>query len=171
MKSQFQDYTSTNRTALPSQPHDLVEPDVSGQYQSADQIPLPGHSSASGYYPSSTESTWPPYNAPAFQHHTLIPGTNHVRLLLVDPLKDYSNYWEPPQCQIYTIDLESTPKYLALSYTWGDATPCYPIYLNGGTYKVRENLYHFLCHFRSDSVNQPGTYIWIGRQKRYQMIS
>jgi hypothetical protein len=38
--------------------------------------------------------------------------------------------------------------YTALSYTWGDPQPTYPVLLDGTEFKVRRNLHEALLHFR-----------------------
>ena len=55
----------------------------------------------------------------------------------------------PPRCSIYAFNLASAPKYIALSYTWSPPNPSHRIMVDNKTFEVRENLYNFLCSFRS----------------------
>jgi hypothetical protein len=46
-----------------------------------------------------------------------------------------------------TFDLDSTPIYKALSYTWGSPSPLRPIVLNDNHFEIRHNLFLFLLKF------------------------
>jgi hypothetical protein len=51
-------------------------------------------------------------------------------------------------CCLYQVPLDSNPKYLAVSYVWGDDSARLPIRLNGQTFWVTENLHAALITFR-----------------------
>jgi hypothetical protein len=86
-----------------------------------------------------------------------------IRLLRINPKAESDTFWDPPRCELLTVDLETAPDYVALSYTWGDLQgDKQAVYINGETCEATENLYSFLCYFRVDSENQNGhTYLWI----------
>ncbi|KAI1119384.1 HET-domain-containing protein [Nemania sp. NC0429] len=68
----------------------------------------------------------------------------------------------PPRCSIHAFDLASAPKYIALSYTWGPPDPSHQIYVDEKTFRVRKNLYNFLCSFQTGSaVKTDITYVYI----------
>ncbi|KAF1846021.1 HET-domain-containing protein [Cucurbitaria berberidis CBS 394.84] len=97
----------------------------------------------------------------AFVHQPLIAQIRRIRLLKIIAPISPSEFWGPLSCEIKTVNMESAPPYFALSYTWGDlGDPTYIIHINGGAYRVKKNLYHFLCYFRGDS-RYHGTYLWI----------
>jgi hypothetical protein len=50
------------------------------------------------------------------------------------------------------FDLASAPQYIALSYTWGPASPSYRIFVNDQPFEVRDNLYNFLLTFQTRSA-------------------
>jgi hypothetical protein len=62
-------------------------------------------------------------------------------------------------CSIETFNLSSAPKYVALSYTWGNALELEQIYINNKTFEVRKNLFNFLHSFRSKKANT--RYLWV----------
>ena len=67
-----------------------------------------------------------------------------------------------PRCTIQAFDLASAPKYIALSYTWGPPDPSYRILIDNQTFKVRENLYNFLCTFQTGSaIRTDVTYMYV----------
>jgi len=87
-----------------------------------------------------------------FQHTRLSDPSHHFRIVAVEP----RNYEGLIQCKISTLSLEACPNsYHALSYLWGAETPTYSIHINGQTFQVRENLWHFLEHARSRFSNVP----------------
>jgi hypothetical protein len=68
----------------------------------------------------------------------------HIRLLKVLP-------GDPPDeiyCKIDQFELNSKPKYTALSYTWGSGPAICVIRLNGHRFLVKKNLWRFLHQIR-----------------------
>ncbi|KAI1190047.1 HET-domain-containing protein [Nemania serpens] len=59
-----------------------------------------------------------------------------------------------PRRSIHTIDLALAPKYIALSYTWGPPGPSRQISVDGKAFRVRENLYNFLCSSQAGSAER-----------------
>ena len=94
-----------------------------------------------------------------FKHQPLALDQTEVRLLYIDP--------HPPEdgvhCSIRTfnINAKSTPRFKALSYTWGPSSPTRTINLNNQTFEIRENLYNFLHLCSSSSLPFLGQYFWI----------
>jgi hypothetical protein len=86
-----------------------------------------------------------------------------IRLLRINPLAEPDTFWDPPRCELLTVDLETAPEYVALSYRWGDLkSNARTIYIAGIACKVTDNLYSFLCYFRNNFGNCKGhTYLWI----------
>ena len=65
---------------------------------------------------------------------------NSIRLLEILP-------GHPPSelhCELREVTLDSEPKYIALSYAWGNPPAQHNIWLNGRLLKVRKNLWRFL---------------------------
>ena len=62
-------------------------------------------------------------------------------------------------CELETFDLDATPEYIALSYTWGDASNNPHIIVGNNTMVIRMNLFDFLYAFRSDDANI--RHLWI----------
>jgi hypothetical protein len=57
-----------------------------------------------------------------------------------------------------TFDLEKCPKYKALSYMWGPPTPNREIMINGCSFRIRENLWHFLNSLRNVTPDSAGSH-------------
>jgi hypothetical protein len=54
--------------------------------------------------------------------------------------------WVPIRCEIEHISLDQNPKYVAVSYTWGDPTRKRPLVVDNEFLEVTENLYSALQH-------------------------
>jgi hypothetical protein len=77
-----------------------------------------------------------------------------IRVLDIHP----GVFGEVVVCTLTNIPLQSTEEYEALSYTWGDATLCRYINVNGSHFSVTENAEVALQHLRRwDNVRR----IWI----------
>ncbi|KAK7731059.1 hypothetical protein SLS53_008861 [Cytospora paraplurivora] len=88
-----------------------------------------------------------------FQHEPL-PDRKWIRLITIDPDLVDGNI----ACTLHLFDGTSRPKYVALSYLWGDPAPKHTIYINGMTRRIHENLWQFLHR----SWRQKATeYFWI----------
>jgi hypothetical protein len=62
-------------------------------------------------------------------------------------------------CELETFDLDTAPEYIALSYTWGDASNNQHIIVGNKAMAVGMNLFDFLYAFRSDDANI--RHLWI----------
>ena len=51
---------------------------------------------------------------------------------------------EPTELSISTHNIEKAPSYNALSYIWGLPEPSPAVLINGGLFRIRENLWEFL---------------------------
>lgn len=92
-----------------------------------------------------------------FVYNRLHDPGKEIRLCRLDGIDAASQ----PCLIMRTINLQSSDEqtYAALSYTWGPEFPKRTVLLNGYTFDVRENLYHFLCNvqrYANDAV-----WIWI----------
>lgn len=96
---------------------------------------------------------------------------NEIRLLRLLPHKDPAAVTLTPEFVLETYIISKTPKYQALSYTWGppeDRTKEYkssekePIIINGHPFPVLPNLMDALCHIKQawDSADQI-QHLWI----------
>jgi hypothetical protein len=92
--------------------------------------------------------TFPAHND-VYRYQALDATRQQIRLIKL--VKNTSSK-RPPRCKIYTFDLASAPKYIALSYTWGPPDPSCRILVDKKAFKVRENLYNFLCSFQTGSA-------------------
>lgn len=61
-------------------------------------------------------------------------------------------------CETQTHSLEEPPKYVALSYVWGEEPPLHTIMLNGFTVAIRPSLYYAL---RRKRLQQDDVVIWV----------
>lgn len=94
-----------------------------------------------------------------YQYTPLDASKQQIRLLKVDKTTPSTR---PPRCTVHPFDIALAPQYIALSYTWGPPDPSHHILIANGTFKVRDNLYNFLCEFRrNNSVNKGIAYIYI----------
>ena len=75
-----------------------------------------------------------------------LPRNDSIRLLRI--LHDRNN--EPLRCKIFHTRLNKAKSYpyAALSYVWGDPTPCCPIRLNDKAFSVPKNAFEALSNLR-----------------------
>jgi hypothetical protein len=100
----------------------------------------------------------------AFQYHPLDLAKSQIRLFRIT-----NSIEGNVSCDIEIFDLDSCPSYEALSYAWGPNHPKRVIFLNGRTFQVCENLFHFLENVRrrciSSAIAQPVLYepshLWV----------
>ncbi|KAF1990385.1 HET-domain-containing protein [Aulographum hederae CBS 113979] len=94
--------------------------------------------------PKSSILTWPlafNYTNKPFQY-TALPLGRHFRVL---QLLRRQNEFETPYQQVtlhgilHTASLDEGVEYQALSYTWGDPTPCETIFINGSVMRITAN--------------------------------
>jgi hypothetical protein len=82
-----------------------------------------------------------------FHYSQLDTSLREIRLLILNPasmdLRDSTL-----EMSLIKTRLGSPVRYRALSYTWGDPQPTYPVLLNGKDFRVQKNLYEALLHFR-----------------------
>jgi len=98
-------------------------------------------------------------NGVTFSHSPIHPQANQIRLLRVGQT---STQDEALSCMISTASLDSSPRYIASSYTWGSVdASTREIQIDGKSYEVRENLFNFLYSFRNDRANDEGVHLWI----------
>jgi hypothetical protein len=83
-----------------------------------------------------------------FMHKPLDHTKSSIRLLNVNPELSLDGLI---QCTIIHATIDTS--YNCLSYTWGDATPCHNILIDGRLMSIRKNLFDFLREVK--------------RQKRY----
>lgn len=94
-----------------------------------------------------------------FKHQPLALVQTQIRLLYIDP--------RPPEdgihCSIATFNLDAntTPRFRALSYTWGPKSSMRTIFLNDQAFEIRENLYNFLHLCASNALPFLGQHFWI----------
>lgn len=89
-----------------------------------------------------------------------------IRILTLCPLKvtaSENDITSSPtatriKCILHTVSLHENPSYIALSYTWGEPTPCKTIQVNGKAVAVRANLEAALLHIREE--NRPVA-LWV----------
>lgn len=79
-------------------------------------------------------------------YERLDPSSKQIRLVQLTSRK--ASRSEEIRCKIQTFDLESSPRYKALSYAWGTSDRQQRILLNGRNILIRRNLYDFLKVFR-----------------------
>jgi hypothetical protein len=98
-------------------------------------------------------------NNSKYQYGPLDASKQQIRLLKIEKSTASTH---PPRCTVHVFDLESTPRYIALSYTWGPPNPSHRILVDSGTFQVLDNLYNFLCEYRKDTASNTGiAYIYI----------
>ena len=80
---------------------------------------------------------------PVFSYSSL-SNPRDIRLIKVDP-----GAWTGPiRYQVSHFYLDHQPQYVALSYTWGDATKCRSVYTQSGYINITESLHSALQHLR-----------------------
>ena len=74
-------------------------------------------------------------------------GASEVRLLSLLP----GRKGDQIQCELRNASLDTIQTCEALSYAWGSPDSTHTISVNGGLFKVRENLYNALDHLRFET--------------------
>jgi hypothetical protein len=99
----------------------------------------------------------------SYHYSPLAPG--QIRLLqidrIVEPSLQHIFPWLSPRAtfklRIFSVDLENTPDFLAVSYVWGTAPASVSVPVcNGGSLLVTPNVYEMLQYLESD-----GAQFWI----------
>lgn len=99
--------------------------------------------------------------AEKFQHAPL----NHTarEILLLKLLHADQDNDEPhvPQYIIEHVDLDSDPRFKAISYTWGSPNNTGEILIEGKPYTIRSNLWAFLAQKSQDRPFNESSWLWI----------
>lgn len=85
---------------------------------------------------------------PSHCHTPFEDGERSIRLLKVHIGSGYGRI----RCTLSQHNLDNTPQYIALSYTWDQGRERKHIECNGMGLEIGENLWHFLCQFRKKQV-------------------
>ncbi len=88
--------------------------------------------------------------AAPFIHEKLKLAGNSIRLFELLP----GRWSETIRCNISQYAIHRRPPYVALSYTWGSSENSKSIFLNSMPFQIRENLWSFLWHLRSEENSQ-----------------
>lgn len=87
----------------------------------------------------------------SFQYDPLDKSTRSIRLLRLEE----QSLRDGPICISFeTHQLETAPRFNALSYTWGEPEPCHEILLNGKRFLVRDNLHFLLSTLRESEYHK-----------------
>lgn len=90
-----------------------------------------------------------------------LPKTQ-IRLL---QMNGFEGSEKRPSFSSHVIEVDTQPKYAALSYVWGIDVPVHEIYMNGQSVLVRKNLYDFFYNltleFWEHGPAQHWKYVWI----------
>ena len=91
---------------------------------------------------------------PIMSLYSYIPlRDNEIRLLQI-PVQPDGPY------ELLHVNVNETPKYIALSYTWGKSDFCKHIRIDNGILNITENLFEGLLVLR-ERLNQSGYCLWV----------
>lgn len=90
-----------------------------------------------------------------YEYLPLDDSLNEIRIAELLPAETRS---ESVECRISKISLDSSPSYVALSYTWGDPSICRPITIEGNSTLVTTNLEAALRRIRQI---EESVFIWV----------
>lgn len=85
-----------------------------------------------------------------YMHQPLDTKKHQIRLLKLRAKPEYTVDYH-----LTTFDYESTPSYIALSYTWGPEKPTAFVTIGGKALEIRLNVFEFLRTYQED------VYLWI----------
>ncbi|RSL87593.1 hypothetical protein CEP51_002140 [Fusarium floridanum] len=88
-----------------------------------------------------------------YTKHPLLSGQPHIRLMQITP----GSSSDEIHCTISTFDINTAPKYHALSYEWGPKSPLQTIYVMGQPTTIRPNLFNFLSRLKARASHD---YLW-----------
>jgi len=77
---------------------------------------------------------------PDFCYDRLNWATNEIRLIRILPEDTSRPEGDPVACEIISVSLHDQPKYVALSYAWGDTALERPLILNGKAFRATASL-------------------------------
>jgi hypothetical protein len=86
-----------------------------------------------------------------FRHIPLTRPAEQTRLLKLQPDIDVI------RLNIQTYELAECPKFVALSYEWGNCSDMYDIIIDGAVFKIRQNLRDALEHIRTLQADTSST--------------
>lgn len=95
-----------------------------------------------------------------FAYGPLKNPTNEIRLLKqMQPQSKNGNVQEDQiRCELHTWRMIDCPKYIAMSYTWGDSSNPETILVNGAPMSIRQNCRYVLWQARRQPITE---YLWI----------
>ncbi|KAJ9640903.1 hypothetical protein H2199_005571 [Coniosporium tulheliwenetii] len=91
----------------------------------------------------------------AFAYAALSSSKNEIRLVTISP---GASLEAPVACQLSHASLDESPRYEALSYTWGSPVDPIAITLNDQPFHVTRSLHEALCHLRPKNASRT---LWI----------
>ena len=87
-------------------------------------------------------------NTDGYGYEALQRSRNEIRLLKLLPVATNANLRLVPACQLFHVALHEKPKFVALSYVWGDTTDLRMILVGNSRIRVTKNLYDALMVLR-----------------------
>ncbi|KAF2197354.1 hypothetical protein GQ43DRAFT_403245, partial [Delitschia confertaspora ATCC 74209] len=93
-----------------------------------------------------------------YEYPPLCRSKNEIRLLILLPNNGNGALKNVPSCKIFRADLPRKPKFIALSYVWGDPNEQRTILLGNYPVRVTRNLYEAMMTLRSSKEH---IVIWI----------
>ncbi|PMD22177.1 hypothetical protein NA56DRAFT_688308 [Hyaloscypha hepaticicola] len=90
-----------------------------------------------------------------YANNPLLSRYSHIRLLRIISVS--KTPLDRVTCAFSTFDINSAPKYQALSYEWGPTSPTMVIDVMGQPARIRSNLWNFLSRLRSHGYED---YLW-----------
>jgi hypothetical protein len=87
-----------------------------------------------------------------YVYQPLNQSTSDIRVLRLLPNNGNSKLKDIPACQIFHTSLDDNPKFVALSYVWGDTTKSRAILVETYTVLVNTNLYEALMALRPSKI-------------------
>ncbi|KAF1841821.1 heterokaryon incompatibility protein, partial [Cucurbitaria berberidis CBS 394.84] len=96
--------------------------------------------------------------ASPYRHQPLCRSRREIRLLQLLPEDGNPKLKRIPSCRIHRAALPQKPKFIALSYVWGDVNETRMILVDGSQVRVTKNLYNAMMALRP---SKEPTVIWI----------
>lgn len=81
-----------------------------------------------------------------FRHQRLDTTTEQIRLFQILPREKVS---DPIRGILQKFDIQSSPPFIALSYTWGPERPKQFISIDESSFEIRQNLWYFLSVYEA----------------------